>query len=110
LNLHTTTNDTTEKTHKFVSSLSADTSATNATEVTNNSTNKIIREKANRYSYRGKINDFAENHNTFLSNRRKATAISANTTENTNTTTNTEKEKPAATSYAEFKKQMMKSV
>jgi hypothetical protein len=110
LNLHTTTNDTTEKTHKFVSSLAADTSATNATEVTNNSTNKIIREKANRYSYRGKINDFAEHHNTFLSNRRKATAISANTTENTDTTTNTEKEKPAATSYAEFKKQMMKSV
>jgi hypothetical protein len=110
LNLHTTTNDTTEKTHKFVSSLSADTSATNATEVTNNGTNKIIREKANRYSYRGKINDFAEHHNTFLSNRRKATAISANTTENTDTTTNTEKEKPAATSYAEFKKQMMKSV
>ena len=110
LNLHTTTNDTTEKTHKFVSSLAADSSATNATEVTNNSTNKIIREKANRYSYRGKINDFAEHHNTFLSNRRKATAISANTTENTDTTTNTEKEKPAATSYAEFKKQMMKSV
>ena len=110
LNLHTTTNDTTEKTHKFVSSLAADTSATNTTEVTNNSTNKIIREKANRYSYRGKINDFAEHHNTFLSNRRKATATSASPTENTETTTNTEKEKPAATSYAEFKKQMMKSV
>ena len=90
LNLHTTTNDTKEKTHKFVTP--------DATKQENSST--IIRENANRYSYRGKLSDFASHHNTFLADRRKTTSTSAKSdTENNTTTQNS--------SYAEFKKQML---
>jgi hypothetical protein len=89
LNLHTTTN---EKTHKSASSATP-ASATPASA--SGHTNKIFRENSNRYSYRGKISDFAENHKTFLAERRAHTAAAAATT-------------PAAaeaTGYAEFKKQ-----
>jgi hypothetical protein len=86
LNLHTTTNDTTEKTHKFATTAETNTAAKQMTRT------KIIREKANRYSYRGKINDFEENH------RRLAAANTANAA-------NTEEVKD----YAEFKRQMMKT-
>ena len=79
LNLHTTT---TEKTHE---SAPANTAAPAKT----GNTNKIIREKANRYSYRGKITDFLG----------RATAT-ATTPAATATTPATE-----ATGYAEFKKQ-----
>ena len=88
LNLHTTTNDTKEKTHKF---------ATPDKTTNQEATSSIIRENANRYSYRGKLSDFEEHHNTFLADRRKA---ASNTTANTATTANT-------TNYAEFKKQML---
>lgn len=91
LNLHTTTNDTKEKTHKFVTH-------DDATKQENSST--IIRENANRYSYRGKLSDFASHHNTFLADRRKtASACAKSDTENNTTTQNS--------SYAEFKKQML---
>ena len=90
LNLHTTTNDTTDKTHKF-----ATTSSETAANTTSTFTNKIIREKANRYSYRGKIHDFAENH------RRTTVATEAATAATAATAAPVE-----VKGYAEFKKQM----
>lgn len=90
LNLHTTTNDTKEKTHKF---------ATPDTSTNQESSSAIIRENANRYSYRGKLSDFEEHHKTFLADRRKAaTTTAATDTDPDPATTNT--------SYAEFKKRM----
>lgn len=88
LNLHTTTNDTKEKTHKF---------ATPDTSTNQESSSAIVRENANRYSYRGKLSDFEEHHKTFLAERRKA----ATTTETAATDPETS---TAKTSYAEFKK------
>jgi hypothetical protein len=73
LNLHTTTNDTKEKTHKFVS----EHTETATTNNNGNTTDKILREKANRYSYRGKIDDFAQHHKTFLAERRKTATDTA---------------------------------
>ena len=69
-------------------------------------TNVILRENANRYSYRGKIEDFAEHHKTFLAQRRKASSDS-----NTKTLSSSTKDTPEVTTgYAEFKKQIqMKS-
>ena len=67
LNMNTTTNDTKEKTHKFV----GEHTETATTNNSGNTTDKILREKANRYSYRGKIDDFAQHHKTFLAERRK---------------------------------------
>jgi hypothetical protein len=91
LNLHTTTNETKERTHKFASSTSIqDTSSSTASAYT-----AVIRENANRYSYRGKLSDFDEHHKTFLADRRKAAATATAT--------------PAtsSSSYAEYKKQML---
>ncbi len=86
LNLHTTTND---KTHKFATGANTDTTPTNTTPAnTPGNTNKIIREKANRYSYRGKIADFER--------RAPATTATPATTTTASDTT---------TGYAEFKKQ-----
>ena len=87
LNLHTTTNETKERTHKFAS-------ADNKIEKQETSS-LIIRENANRYSYRGKLSDYEEHHNTFLAERRKAdtTAATAATT----------------SSYADFKKRTLRS-
>ena len=85
LNLHTTTNDTNDKTR--------------VANTTTKPTNKIIRERANRYSYRGKINDFEENH------RRPAASVpAASESVSTSEVTNAE-----VKDYAEFKKQMMKT-
>jgi hypothetical protein len=89
LNLHTTTNDTKEKTHKF---------ATPDTSTNQEPSSAIIRENANRYSYRGKLSDFEEHHKTFLADRRK---VATATTDATTTDPET-----ANTSYAEFKKRM----
>ena len=90
LNLHTTTNDTNEKTHKFATT---DETKSNNNEAKTASTTakKIIREKANRYSYRGKINEFVDNHR----RRTPASASASDTVE--------------VIDYAEFKKQMMKT-
>jgi hypothetical protein len=93
LNLHTTTNDTTDKTHKFATTSETNTSAKQKTRT------KIIRERANRYSYRGKINDFAENH------RRPAASVpDASESVSTSAVTNAE-----VKDYAEFKRQMIKT-
>ena len=89
LNIHTTTNDTNEKTHKFVTPSGT---ATEAKASTSSST-KIIREKANRYSYRGKIHDFDENHKRPFAATATATATDADADE--------------VKDYADFKKQMM---
>jgi hypothetical protein len=98
LNIHTTTsNDTKEKTHKFVT---PNTSASVTTSDSSNpsTTNKIIREKANRYSYRGKIHEFEETH-------KRTTAAAAAATTAPATTAAAEEVK----GYTEFKKQMMKT-
>lgn len=91
LNLHTTTNDSKEKTHKF---------ATPAAATNQEPSSAIIRENANRYSYRGKLSDFEEHHKTFLADRRKAAAAmdSDPAAAAAAATTNT--------SYAEFKKRI----
>ena len=98
LNIHTTTNDTNEKTHKFVTPSGT---ATEAKASTSSST-KIIREKANRYSYRGKIHDFDENHKRPFA----ATATDA-TDAATATATATDADAAEVKDYAEYKKQMM---
>ena len=93
LNIHTTTNDTKEKSHKFVTpnaSVSGTTSEANPA-----TTNKIIREKANRYSYRGKIHEFEET--------RKRIATVANTPATSDAATE------EVIDYAEFKKHMIKT-
>lgn len=95
-NLKIHTHETTEKKGKIVS----------PDQKKDHPTNVILRENANRYSYRGKIEDFAEHHKTFLAQRRKASSDS-----NTKTSSSLTKDTPEVTTgYAEFKKQIqMKS-
>lgn len=108
LKIHTNTNDKIEKTHKFVDSTTSNTKVTGTTSNSSSrNTTKIIRENANRYSYRGKITDFAEHHGEFLAERR--TGDITPTTPTTPTTTPTTYTASATTGYSEFKKQMMKS-
>ena len=95
LNLHTTTNDRTEKRNKFV------TPTETATNSKITATKKIIRERANRYSYRGKINDFAEKH------RRATDATEAPEASGSVSTSAISSEEVKG--YAEFKRQMMKT-
>jgi hypothetical protein len=108
LKIHTTTND--EKANKFADSTKHDDVAANDANATpSHSSKTIIREKANRYSYRGKIDEFAEHHKTFLANRRSATATapspdSAATPDSATATP----APPAPVGYAEFKKQQMR--
>ena len=99
LNLHTTTNDIKEKTHKF---------ATPDKTTNREASSSIIRENANRYSYRGKLSDFEEHHNTFLADRRKAAAAAATAADTADTSSATAAATAANTAnYAEFKKQML---
>jgi hypothetical protein len=72
----------------------------NAANNKNNNNNAILREKANRYSYRGKLVDFHDNHKTFLAERRAA-ATAATTAAATDTS--------LKTGYADFKRQQKKS-
>ena len=109
LNLHTTTNDTKEKTHKFV----GEHSNSNDTTSSSSSSDKILRDRANRYSYRGKIDDFAEHHKTFLSERRTNTIAAQNEEtspviegHNDTATPTPTLTSPTPVSYADFKKQM----
>jgi hypothetical protein len=107
LNLHTTTND---KSHKFTNGTAAANAAANTADAadTERNSNKIIREKANRYSYRGKITEFDENHKTFLAERRaRATATTATTTDDTATAATAATAATDATGYTEFKKKWM---
>ena len=90
---------------------------------TKTKTNIILRENANRYSYRGKIDDFAEHHALFLAERRTANATANTATANATTTgtaattatanatttgtanaTTTGTAATSTTGYAEFKK------
>jgi hypothetical protein len=101
LNLHTTTNDTTEKIHKFATS-ETESNNTSTSTSTSTSTKKIIREKANRYSYRGKISDFDNNHKrTHASAPASAPAPAPASAPASDTV--------GVKDYAEFKKLMMKT-
>jgi hypothetical protein len=126
LKIHTTTND--EKANKFADSTKHDDGTGTATHThntgtgtgTGTGTNIIIREKANRYSYRGKIDEFAEHHKTFLANRRNAAAATAPSPDSAAAAAaapspDSAAAPPAATpappapvGYAEFKKQQMR--
>jgi hypothetical protein len=106
LKIHTTTND--EKANKFADSTKHDDVATHTHTGTPTSTNIIIREKANRYSYRGKIDEFAEHHKTFLANRRSATAAATAPNATTHAPAPATPAPPAPVGYAEFKKQQMR--
>jgi hypothetical protein len=118
LNLHTTTNETKERTHKFAS-------ADNKIEKQETSS-FIIRENANRYSYRGKLSDYEEHHNTFLAERRRTdtaattTATATAPATDTDTTADTTADPTADTtadttadnttsSYADFKNRKLRS-
>ena len=98
LNIHTTTNDTNEKTHKFVSPSGT---ATEANAAASSSSTKIIREKANRYSYRGKIQDFDENH------KRQTVTTTTTPSATDATTTDATTAADVVKAYADYKKQMM---
>jgi len=116
LKIHTTTND--EKANKFADSTKHDDgtgtgTGTNDANATSSHSSKttIIREKANRYSYRGKIDEFAEHHKTFLANRRSATATATAPSPDSAATPDTAPATPAPPApvgYAEFKKQQMR--
>jgi len=69
---------------------------TNTNTHPNQQNTQIMRENANRYSYRGKIEDFDTHHNTFLAHRRAANATATNTA--TATTA------PINETYAEYKR------
>lgn len=85
LKIHTNTNDkTTDKNDGFVTPDSKTTTPSN----------KILRENANRYSYRGKIDDFAEHHASFLAERRRTASAAASA----------QTDAPTVGGYAEFKK------
>ncbi len=74
---------------------------TNSTEANT----KIIRENANRYSYRGKISDFDTHHNLFLAHRRSAHTASPNTPTSRDQPQN-ETNQPENETYAEYKKRI----
>jgi hypothetical protein len=109
LKIHTTTND--EKANKFADSANTANDGTTTAPSTTSGTNIIIREKANRYSYRGKIDEFAEHHKTFLANRRTtnaATPDAATPAPDTPDAATPAPPPPAPVGYAEFKKQQMR--
>ena len=116
LKIHTSTNE--EKTHKFADSIiDKDNQSSSTKTSSSNIHNKILREKANRYSYRGQIKDFDEHHKTFLADRRSAfsapnTTTPASTASTASTaptdTTPAHPAPPAPVGYAEFKKQQMR--
>jgi len=70
---------------------------------TDTNTPPILREKANRYSYRGKIEDFETHHASYLANRRRQ-----DTTTHPDTTTTTESFKSQKMSYQEYKEMQKK--
>ena len=51
------------------------TAGTTTAGTTTDHNTKVIRENANRYSYRGKINDFDTHHKLFLAHRRRSTTV-----------------------------------
>jgi small nuclear ribonucleoprotein (snRNP)-like protein len=111
LKIHTSTNE--EKTHKFADSIIDKDNQSSSTKTSSSSNhNKILREKSNRYSYRGQIKDFDEHHKTFLADRRSASSATTATTTATTTTPTATTTTPATTAtpvgYAEFKKQQMR--
>ena len=82
---------------------------------TQQSSSVILREKSNRYSYRGKITDFDEHHKTFLAERRKANTVntasasasaSASDPQNEPVAGGRNPQRTPPQSYAEFKKRI----
>jgi hypothetical protein len=84
LKIHTHTNDKTTTEEK---------------QNNNHKSNVIIRENANRYSYRGKITDFEEHHKTFLAERRTRLETATKQTH----------QPISPTGYSEYKKRIMRS-
>jgi len=101
LNLYTTTNETKERTHKFATNeKKQDTSSSSSNAAV------VIRENANRYSYRGKLSDFEEHHKMFLADRRKNADTAAATADAATADTASG---PSTSSYAEYKKKFLRS-
>ena len=72
---------------------------------------KIIRENANRYSYRGKISCFDTHHATFLAHRRAAATTATGSAQLPKSEhSQEEKEKKKEESYAEYKKRMAETM
>ena len=92
------TKDTSTKTPLEESVLSSFTKSSNPST---SSSAPILRERANRYSYRGKLTDFETHHATFLSNRRKSKNIEIVNNNNNNDT--------ELLSYQEYKKRQHKN-
>ena len=82
--------------------------AANTNTTTNADANAILREKANRYSYRGKLVDFHDNHKTFLAERRASAATAATAATATAATAATDTAS-LKSGYADFKRQHKKS-
>jgi hypothetical protein len=72
---------------------------------TDTNTPPILREKANRYSYRGKIDDFETHHSSYLANRRRQ---QSNDTDAAPTDTTTTTETKTKMSYQEYKEMQKK--
>jgi hypothetical protein len=72
---------------------------------TDTNTPPILREKANRYSYRGKIEDFETHHASYLANRRQQ---QSNDTDAAPTDTTTGAETKTKMSYQEYKEMQKK--
>ena len=82
--------------------------AANTNTTTNADANAILREKANRYSYRGKLVDFHDNHKTFLAERRAAATAAATAATATSAAAATDTAS-LKSGYADFKRQHKKS-
>jgi len=101
LNLHTTTNETKERTDKFASSMNDNKKQENQDTSSSSAATVVIRENANRYSYRGKLSDFEEHHKIFLADRRNTASATSATSASANS--------PTTSSYAEYKKHIRRS-
>ena len=73
---------------------------------TDTNTPPILREKANRYSYRGKIEDFETHHASYLANRRQQQSNDTDAAASADTTTGAETK--TKMSYQEYKEMQKK--
>ncbi len=94
--LHTAVTDRNSTASATASAASASASRASASTASASATPAILREKANRYSYRGKLPDFDEHHKIFLTERR--------------TTTTHEALHTVREGYADFKKKQMSAL
>jgi hypothetical protein len=80
------------------------TTGTTTAGTTTDHNTKVIRENANRYSYRGKINDFDTHHKLFLAHRRRSTTVCPLLPIPPTPATTTTTDQPQNETYAEYKK------